>query len=103
VISVKDADTFTRWIDMNGQPSFSVYIMARCGMLDHLKGDEGYEATMTVLETMGLGAIDFSNKTAMPTEEQFWEQFDGVFSLSEAEMKSELPNFVTDPNNRAKV
>ena len=29
VISEKDANTFTRWIDMNGQPSFSVYIMAR--------------------------------------------------------------------------
>jgi hypothetical protein len=102
-ISEADAQTFSRWIDMNGTPSFSVYIMARCGLLDHLQGDEGFSATMRVLDTMGLGAMDFNDKTAMPTEEQFWEQFDGVYSLTEAEMKRELPNFVTDPNNRSKV
>ncbi len=102
-ISEEDAETFSRWINMNGQPSFNVYIMARCGLLDHLKDDEGFQSTMRVLDTMGLGAITFNDKTAMPTEEQFWEQFDGVYQLTEAEMRAELPNFVTDPNNRAKV
>jgi hypothetical protein len=102
-ISQTDADTFSRWIDMSGTPCFHVYIQARCGYLDHLKDDAGFQATMRVLDTMGLSAIDFSDKGAMPTEELFWEQFDGVYQLTEAEMKRELPNFVTDPNNRAKV
>jgi len=58
---------------------------------------------LRVLETMGLGAIEFDPHTAQPVEEQFWDQFDGVFALNEVEMKEELPNFITDPNNRAKV
>lgn len=58
---------------------------------------------MRVMDTMGLGAVDFNHTTAMPTEEQFWQQFDGVYELTEAEMKRELPNIVTDPSNLAKV
>lgn len=72
-------------------------------MLDHLSDDEGYQATMRVLEAMGLDAINFDRTSAQPLEEQFWEQFDGVFNLTEVEMKKELPNFVTDPSNQAKV
>ena len=39
----------------------------------------------------------------MPLEEQFWQQFDGFFQLTESSMRKELPNFVTDPTNLAKV
>jgi hypothetical protein len=39
----------------------------------------------------------------MPYEQQFWEQFDIVMGLSEDEMRQELPNFITDPSNQAKV
>lgn len=77
--------------------------MARTGLLDHLQASEGYQATMRVMDTMGLGAIEFDNMTARPTEEQFWHQFDGVYELNEAEMKRELPNIVTDPSNLEKV
>lgn len=52
---------------------------------------------------MGLGQIDFDRKTAMPYEQQFWEQFDIIMELNEDEMMKELPAFVTDPNNRVKV
>lgn len=52
---------------------------------------------------MGLDAIEFNHNSAQPLEEQFWEQFDGVFNLTEAEMRSDLPLFITDPNNRARV
>jgi len=58
---------------------------------------------MRVLDIMGLGAIDFNDKSAQPMEEQFWEQFDGVFALTETEMRRELPNIITDPANQAKV
>lgn len=77
--------------------------MARTGLLDHLQASEGYQATMRVMDTMGLGAVEFDNLTARPTEEQFWKQFDGVYELNEAEMKRELPNIVTDPANLEKV
>jgi len=88
---------------MSGTPTFNLYILARTGKLDHLQADEGYQATMRVLKTMGLEAIEFNPHTAQPLEEQFWEQFDGVFSLTEAEMRNDLPLFITDPNNRFKV
>ena len=88
---------------MTGTPTFNIYIMARTGKHDHLQADEGYQATMKVLKTMGLDAIEFNHNSAQPLEEQFWEQFDGVFSLTEAEMRSDLPLFITDPTNRAKV
>jgi hypothetical protein len=39
----------------------------------------------------------------MPIEEQFWQQFDVVNDLSEASMRKELPNFISDPSNQAKV
>lgn len=102
-IAESDASDMSRWIDLAGHPTFSIYIMARQGQLDHLQNDEGFQATMRVLDTMGLGAIQLSPHSAQPAEEQFWEQFDGVYQLTEQEMKRELPNFVTDPSNRAKV
>jgi len=102
-ISEADAQTFAKWVNLTNTPTFNIYIMGRTGMLDHLKGDEGYNATMRVLEVMGLEGVVFNNKSAQPLEEQFWEQFDGAFDLSEQEMRRELPNFVTDPSNQAKV
>lgn len=102
-ISEEDAQTFTRWVGLTGHPTFNIYILGRTGKLDHLQGDAGYQATMRVLDTMGLGAIDFDKYTAQPFEQQFWEQFDGVYELTETELRQELPYFVTDPTNRAKV
>lgn len=39
----------------------------------------------------------------MPFEQQFWEFFDLRFDLTEEELLRELPKFVTDPSNKAKV
>ena len=88
---------------MTGTPTFNVYILARTGKLDHLQNDEGYQATEKVFKQMGLDAIEFNHNSAQPLEEQFWEQFDGAYQLNEAEMRADLPVFITDPNNRAKV
>lgn len=102
-ISEADVSAFNRFTGPTGQKSFSVYIMGRLGLLEHMAADEGFQATMRVMDTMGLGACDFNEFTAMPTEEQFWQQFDGIYELTEAEMKRELPNIVTDPSNLSKV
>jgi len=98
-ISASDAQNFHAFIGPTNQSCFNVYIMARCGLLDHMQSDAGFQATMHVMTTMGLDAVEFNDKTAMPTEEQFWSQFDGVYELTEAELKRELPNIVTDPSN----
>lgn len=58
---------------------------------------------MKVLDRMGLGRISIDTHTSNPYELQFWEQFDILMELNEQEMLKELPVFVTDPNNRAKV
>jgi hypothetical protein len=52
---------------------------------------------------MGLDAVEFNTKSAAPLEEQFWAQYDGIYELTEAKMKKDLPLFVTDPSNQAKV
>ena len=39
----------------------------------------------------------------MPVEEQFWQQFDGFYQLTEKAMRKDLPHFITDPANQAKV
>jgi hypothetical protein len=102
-IKAEDAATFSKWVGMTGHPTFSIYLMARSGQLDHLANDEGFKATMRVLDAMGLGTIEFDNNSAQPQDEQFWEAFDGLFGLNEAEMKREIPNIITDPSNQAKV
>lgn len=94
---------YSQWVGMTGQPSFQIYLMARQGVLEDVAHDPGFQATMRVMETLGLGCIEFNPHTAQPVEEQFWEQFDGVYQLTEQEMRKELNNFITDPNNQAKV
>ena len=102
-ISHADAEAFNRFVGLNGSPAFNIYIMARNGKMDHLKDDAGFQATMRVLTAMGFDTVEFDHKSAQPLEEQFWEQFDGMYDLSEENMKTDLDLFVTDPTNRAKV
>jgi len=102
-ISKADADAFAKFVGLEGTPAFNIYILARTGKLDHLKDDAGFQATMRVLTAMGFETVEFNTNSAQPLEEQFWEQFDGMYELTEAEMKADLPLFVTDPSNRAKV
>lgn len=93
----------SRFVDLSGHPSFNIYILARTGKLDHLEGEPSFQATMRVMNTLGFESMEFDNKTAMPMEEQFWEQLDGIFRLTEEGMKAELPNMITDPQNRVAV
>lgn len=103
VISEDDYDKFTRFIGSINHPTFSLFILAKSGKLAHLERDEGYQATMRVLDALRLGDVEFSNNTSMPSEEQFWQQFDGIYQMTEKEMRKDLPFFITDPANRAKI
>lgn len=99
----QEASAFKEFVGLSNEPSFNMFIYAKLGQLSHLEQDPGYQATMKVLDKIGLGGIEFSKKTAMPYEEQFWEFFDLAFALNEEELLRELPKFVTDPSNKAKV
>lgn len=88
---------------MNHVPSFTLYIYGRLGQLKHLEGTPGFETTTKVMEKMGLSCVEFDRKTSMPYEDQLWEQFDLLMQLTEEGMMKELPLFVVDPSNKAKV
>jgi len=102
-IDQADADAFSKFVGLHNTPCFNLWIMAKQGKFDHLKDDEGFQATMRVMSAMGMDAVEFNDKSAQPYEEQFWAQFDGIYELTEAKMKQDLPLFVTDPSNQAKV
>lgn len=55
------------------------------------------------MEALGLNKIEIDRKTAQSYEEQFWDQYDVINELSEEGLNRELPVFVTDPSNKAKV
>jgi hypothetical protein len=102
-VTQDDANTMSRFVGLAGTPSFNIYILARTGKLDHLDGEPSFQATMRVMNALGFESMEFDDKTAMPMEEQFWEQYDGIYRLTEEGMKAELPNMITDPQNRVAV
>ena len=99
-ISESDADAFSQYVDLQGGASFNTYIYTNLGLIGK---DEGYEATARVMEALGLNRVEIDRKSAQSYEEQFWDQFDILMELSEEGLGRELPAFVTDPNNQAKV
>jgi len=102
-ISSEDSAAAQEFIGMSGETSVTIYILAITGKLTHLEGNEGFQATIRVLNAVGLGDIEFNHCSSEPVEEQFWRAFDGLSGCTEAEMRKHLPEFVGDPNNRAKV
>jgi len=68
-ISDAEATNFKNFIDYANQPTFNIFIYAKLGQLQHLESDPGYQATVKVLERMGLGIIEFDRHTSMPYEQ----------------------------------
>ena len=99
-ISESDAASFRNYVDFNGGASFTTYLYSQLGLIQ--KGED-FEASQRVLEALGLSKVEISRKTAQSYEEQFWDQFDVIFELSEDGLQREIPAFVTDPSNKAKV
>lgn len=102
-ITESDQANFDRFVGLSKVPSFSLFILAHQGKLDHFRGDEGFEATKKVFKAIGFGKLEFNPKTAEPVEEQFWRCFDHKFNITEEGMRKALPHFCVDPSNRAKV
>ena len=99
-ISESDAAAFRDYVDLAGGASFTTYLYASLGQLPQ---DESYQAAARVMTALGLNTIEIDKKTAQPYEEQFWDQYDVIFELTEDGLARELPSFVTDPSNKAKV
>lgn len=102
-ISDADLKSIQRFTSLNSQPALTSYLYAKLGKLPHLANDADFQATERVMEKLGLSQITVNKKTAQPYEEQFWEQYDVLQDLTEEEMRKELPVFITDPSNQAKV
>jgi hypothetical protein len=99
-IAESDAAAFRNFVDFNGGASFTTYLYTQLGLIQK---NEDFEAAQRVMESLGLSKVEIDRKTAQPYEEQFWDQFDVIFELSEDGLQRELPAFVTDPSNKAKV
>jgi hypothetical protein len=99
-ISESDAATFRNYVDFAGGASFNTWLLAN---LELIPRSEGYEETTRVLEALGLTNVKIDRKSAEPFEEQFWAQYDVIMELSEEGLAREIPAFVTDPSNKAKV
>lgn len=102
-ISAEDQAAFARFCGGQDAPAFHLIIMAKQGQLEHMREDADFQAALRVMEALGFDAmeIDTSN-TAKPAHQQFWEQFDEIFELTEATMREDLDTFIADPTNRAK-
>ena len=68
-----------------------------------MASSEEFEATDRVMTALGMNEVELDTKTAEPYESQFWSNLDGVFNLSDATLKEEIPYFITDTSNRMKV
>lgn len=101
--SEEEARAVKGFLDMTGTPTVNLYIYAKLGHLEHLQNDDGFKATQKMFNALNLNLIEFNTNSAQPYEEQFWEQFDAVFQLTEDTMRQELPYFVTDPTDLDKV
>lgn len=102
-ISEDDARMFNNFVGMTNHPSFGIFALAKAGKLAHMERDESFQASMRVLDAMNLGDIEIEQTTAMPPEEQFWQQIDGFLQLTEKDMRKQMPYFITDKANQAKV
>ena len=55
------------------------------------------------MEKLGLDGVTINFNSTQPHEEQFWDQYDYLMELSEADLRKQLPYIVTDPKQYSKV
>jgi hypothetical protein len=90
---------------MGGKRSLNVapFVMTKVGLTKDLAGSEEFLTTDKVMTAVGMNSIALTKLTAETFESQFWSNFDGQFTLTEIQMREDLPVFITDPSNRMKV
>ncbi len=96
-ISESDAEAFARYVDLHNTFSLCIYLWGSTGKLGDVDSDAAHQATARVMEKLGLDGIHLDYNSAQEHEGQFWDQFDYLMELNEADMMKQLPLFVTDP------
>jgi len=94
-IDREDVDRARPFFDAQGLPSANMWSLAQRGLLGDVTQDPSYESFSKILKWLGLDNVEINPATAQPVEEQFWEQFDGIFELSEKEMNHHIELFLT--------
>ena len=102
-VSASDADHARAFLGTKSTISVTSYVLAKKGLRPDLASSEEFEATDRVMTALGMNEVELDTKTAEPYESQFWSNLDGVFNLSDASLKEEIPYFITDTSNRMKV
>jgi hypothetical protein len=54
-VSQEDFDTFNKFVGATGHPSYSLYIMARTMDNQDIASNPGFQATVRVMNSIGLG------------------------------------------------
>ena len=96
-ISQEDADTFKRYVDLNGTLSLNLYFWGKHDKLGDVSDHGDYQATARVMEKLGLEGVTINFNSTQAHEEQFWDQYDYLMELSEKDLRKQLPYIVTDP------
>ena len=73
------------------------------GLADELKHDTAFQAFVKGNGLLNLNQIEYNEHTSQPIIDQFWEQYDLVFGLTEEGLKKDLGVIITDPSDRARV
>lgn len=102
-VSSYDADQARAFLGTKTSISVTSYVLAKKGLRPDLAESEEFGATDRVMSALGMNEVELDSTTAEPYESQFWSNLDGVFNLSDASLKEEIPYFITDTSNRMKV
>lgn len=97
--SAADAEKALKFLGKKNHLSVSQYCLGVMGVKD-LSNDEGFQATQRCFKAIGLD-LHLNKLTAEHYESQFWSTFDYQFSLTEADMRTQLPLLISDPANRS--
>lgn len=98
-----DQDVAIKFLGGRRTLNVAPFALTKAGLRKDLAGSEEFLTTDKVMTAIGMNTIELTRLTAETFESQFWTNFDGQFTLTEIQMREDLPVFITDPSNRMKV
>jgi hypothetical protein len=102
-ISESDVELSSSFLKNNMTTAVATWVLHNRGHLEHLNGDQGFEAFKKIMHTFKFDEFELRLNTAQPLEEQFWDAFDELFEITEEQLMKDLPLFITDPKDVAKI
>lgn len=102
-VSSTDAEAAQKFLGSKSNLSVTSYVLAKKGLRPDLAKSEEFHSTDRVMTAIGMNEAELTVTTAEGFEDQFWNNFDGTYNLTDASLKEEIPYFITDTSNRTKV